>query len=222
MSLESSSSKIVAQFDDLIHRVNQCLAPTGLLRGRYDQSPDIALLTELATSATNLIERVCGKNSPHAQQMITWSGKVTAEMHRGAELLGTLRAAREDFVRGMLFDIRHLIEAEVFADFTGQAESLIAAGYHVPAASLMGAVLEDALRKLCDKAEISYPDKTGIDRLNADLAKASIYDKLVQKRITHLADIRNKADHGKFSEFKRDDVEDMIRWTSRFLADYLS
>ena len=84
-----------------------------------------------------------------------------------------------------------------------------------------GVVLEDALRKLCEKHGVSVPSSTKIDRLNADLAKAGVYDKLVQKRITALADIRNNADHGHFDKFGREDVEDMVKWLKRFGADYL-
>ena len=63
--------------------------------------------------------------------------------------------------------------------------------------------------------------RTEIDRLNADLASAGVYDKLVQKRITALADIRNNADHGHFDKFRREDVEDMVKWVRSFTADYL-
>jgi erythromycin esterase-like protein len=52
-------------------------------------------------------------------------------------------------------------------------------------------------------------------------ANADVYDTLVQKRITALADIRNKADHAKFDKFTREDVEDMVKWLRRFAADYL-
>lgn len=65
------------------------------------------------------------------------------------------------------------------------------------------------------------PEKTKIDRLNAELAKAGVYDKLIQKRITAHADIRNNADHGHFRKFSAEDVADMISWTRRFAADYL-
>ena len=58
-------------------------------------------------------------------------------------------------------------------------------------------------------------------RLNADLARAAVYDKLVQKRITALADIRNNSDHGHFDKYTAEDVEDMIKWVKRFSADYL-
>jgi hypothetical protein len=135
--------------------------------------------------------------------------------------LGVVEAARHDFERGLLFDLRALINAELLGDFIEQAERLLKEDYYVPAASLAGAVLEDTLRKLCDKHSMPYPEKTTIDRLNSDLARAGICDKLVQKRITALADVRNNADHGKFDKFTREDVEDMVKWLRRFTADYL-
>ena len=53
------------------------------------------------------------------------------------------------------------------------------------------------------------------------MAKANVYDKLVQKRITALADIRSNADHGHFDKFRSEDTEDMVKWVKRFGADYL-
>lgn len=135
--------------------------------------------------------------------------------------LGVLEAAQRDFAAGALFDMRALISAEILGDFVEQAEALLEAGYWHPAASLSGAVLEDTLRKLCAKRGVPVPDTTKIDRLNADLAKAGVYDKLVQKRITALADIRNNADHGHFDKFTKEDVDDFVKWLRRFSADYL-
>ena len=118
-------------------------------------------------------------------------------------------------------DLRALVEAEVLDDFLEQAKHLHDRGYHVPAASLAGAVLEDTLRKLCAVHRIAIPEKTNIDRLNAELAKSDVYNKLFQKRITALADVRNNADHGRFDEFSAEDVKDMVGWVKRFCADFL-
>ena len=57
--------------------------------------------------------------------------------------------------------------------------------------------------------------------MNADLAKAGVYNKLKQKRITALANIRNSAAHGKENEFSSEDVTMMIRDIEGFLAKYL-
>ncbi|MGH9556340.1 MAG: HEPN domain-containing protein [Terriglobales bacterium] len=111
-----------------------------------------------------------------------------------------------------------MVRADLLDDFLSQAEMLLDNGYHVPAASLAGAVLEDTLRRLCDSKNISYPQRTNIDSLNAELAKRDGYDKLVQKEITAKADLRNKADHGEFDKVKEPDVRDMVRWVRRFVT----
>ena len=57
--------------------------------------------------------------------------------------------------------------------------------------------------------------------MNDDLAKAGIYNSLVQKQITALAGIRNSAAHGKIDEFTKVNVEQMIPEIEHFLAIHL-
>ena len=69
------------------------------------------------------------------------------------------------------------------------AEYLLKEGYKDPAAVLVGGVLEEHLRKLCLKNNITAIDpKDGKPRkssvLNDDIAKAKIYDRLEQKSVT--------------------------------------
>jgi hypothetical protein len=54
--------------------------------------------------------------------------------------------------------------------------------------------------------------------MNADLAKAGVYNSLVQKRITALAAVRNSAAHGNADEFTKEDVSAMIRDFERFVT----
>jgi hypothetical protein len=175
------------------------------------------------TEAMNLIKRVCGEGSDHYQEL-----KRLAEGERSSEnsyyfkdCFGVLQAAERDFEGGYLFDMRSIISAELLGDFMDQAETLFQGDFYIPAASLSGAVLEDTLRRLSEKHSIPILEETSLGQLNENLYKADIYDKLIMKRIIVIADIRNNADHGKFDKFKRDDVEDMIKWIRRFTADYL-
>jgi hypothetical protein len=115
-----------------------------------------------------------------------------------------------------------LVRADLLDDFLSQAEALQEQGFHIAAGSLAGAVLEDTLRKLCDKHSIGYGAKTKIDALNSDLAKVNAYDKLIQKEITAKADLRNNADHGHFDKVRAQDVADMVRWIRRFVTENLS
>lgn len=100
-------------------------------------------------------------------------------------------------------------------------KSLLARGHHVAAPSLTGAVLERALKKLCEVRGIAQPPKTTINDLNVDLTKAGAYTTRVQERITVLAGIRDNADQGKPEAVRRDDVEGMARWVRAFAADSL-
>lgn len=79
--------------------------------------------------------------------------------------------------------------------------------------------METALRTLCETHKISIAK---LDKMNADLVKSDVYNVLQQKRITALADIRNRAAHGDWSSFTDNDVQDMIRDIERFLTDYLA
>lgn len=134
--------------------------------------------------------------------------------------LAVLKALLDDLDGGHLANLRGLIRAEVFSDLLDQAQHLHDEGYWQPAAVVAGAVLEDHLRKLCLKHSITLSAKPKLDGMNAELAKAGEYDVLVQKRITLLADIRNKAAHGRWTEFTDVDAQDLIHSAVRFLADH--
>jgi hypothetical protein len=84
----------------------------------------------------------------------------------------------EDFERGYLFNVRRLVESEVFADFLDQASELLRAGYHGPAALVAGCVLEDGLRRICARHGLALSAHPKLDAMNADLAKAGVYNKL--------------------------------------------
>jgi hypothetical protein len=76
--------------------------------------------------------------------------------------------------------------------FWSKVSPVLDSGYYQLAAVVIGSVLEDGLRKLCERHEVPLSVKPRLDTMNADLAKKGVYNKLTQKRITVLADIRNK------------------------------
>ena len=100
-----------------------------------------------------------------------------------------------------------------------QAQELLDNGYKLSSAVIAGVVLETALRDLCEQESIPLGK---LDKMNSDLAKKGKYNKLQQKRITALADIRNNAAHGKPEEFTSEDVSLMIRDVQGFLLNFLA
>lgn len=135
---------------------------------------------------------------------------------------GLLRALRADYAAGYLQPIIELIHADLFSDFLEMADHLIEQGYKDPAAVIAGSVLEEHLRKLCDKngIDVKKPDGTPkkADTLNSELAGANVYSKLDQKNVTAWLDLRNKAAHGKYGEYTKDQVALLIQSTRDFIT----
>jgi hypothetical protein len=137
-------------------------------------------------------------------------------------LTGILRALRSDYASGHLQSIVELIHADIFADFFDMAEYLLEQGYKDPAAVIVGSVLEEHLRKLCNKVGIATLQAGGTpkkaDSLNSELAGASVYSKLDQKSVTAWLDLRNKAAHGKYVEYTKEQVSLMLQSVRDFSA----
>ncbi len=204
--------KILQKYTLLISEMDSAISSAG------QGWPNTTIVTRVTTEALNLIKKTCGKDSDHYLSL----KKINEEYHplHAKQHKGVIEAAYNDYKDGFA-NLDSLVRAEIFEDFLSMAEYLLEQGYHIPAASLTGGVLEDSLRKLCDKHGISYPQKTKLNTLNMELARASVYNALVSKEIIAKADIRNNADHGKYKEFNKKDVDDMVGWVRRFIIDYL-
>jgi hypothetical protein len=104
-------------------------------------------------------------------------------------------------------------------------EHLLKGGYKDAAAVIIGSVLEDSLRKLCDMNGIKTVNDKGknltIEPLNVELAKSEVYNQLIKKQITSWADLRNNAAHGHFEEYDNSQVQNMLQFVTTFTADYL-
>lgn len=184
----------------------------------FDSTVDSETAYQWFTSAQSILARVFGVESEHYRNFTAQKDQgLTYSPVRRAQ--GVLKAAHEDFERGFIFELKRLIEADVFDDLLEQASVLLDAGYHQAAAVVAGCVLEDGLRKLCTAAGVVVNDKSKLDTMNAGLAKAAQFNKLTQKRITALADIRNNAAHAHCDRFTRSDVKDMIVWIRGFMED---
>ncbi len=181
---------------------------------------DKDLLLNWKVKVKNLLSKVCGEESQHFQQFEKNEAGTgyTTNYTIFKRLKAVFLAAKEDFEGGYLSSMRTLVQAGVFDSELEQADELLSNGYSTAAAVIAGVVLETALRELCDREGISHGK---LDKMNADLAKAGVYNKLMQKRITALADIRNSAAHGKPNEFTEQDVTVMIRDVEQFLANHL-
>jgi hypothetical protein len=215
--------RVLKRFDDMLALGTKVLATRRSPAPGHFTSDfvDVQLANQWFTSSLNLIARVLGENSEHYHAMKRQF--TDYPKHPNAQqAYGILEAARDDIDNDALFEIKALITAEVFDDFLEQAQALLLAGYRAPAAVVVGAVLEDGLRKLCTKNGIELSAKPKLDSMNAALAKAGVYNALAQKKMTALADIRNSAAHGNWDTFEVSDVENMLKWTNDFMQKHFS
>lgn len=171
-----------------------------------------------ATSVLNLLQRVFGEESIHFKHFSRDAAKVGDSEYSFRGAVAIFNSAREDYEGGYLFNLQSLVKAEVFDDMLEQAQALLTAGYKDPACVVAGVALETTLKDLCSRSGIAHAK---LDKMNADLAKAGLYNKGMQKQITAWADRRNSAAHGDWSAYTNADVDDMIKGVTRVIADYL-
>ncbi|MCV4285887.1 DUF4145 domain-containing protein [Pseudomonas capsici] len=178
---------------------------------------DPNLLLGWRVKAKSLITKTCGETSHHmlAFKDAEVGGMYDTDYASLLRLRAVFQAAKDDYEGGYLNTVRNLVQAEVFSNELEQASELLAAGYASAAAVIAGVVLETNVRNLCTDHGI---DHGKLDKMNADLAKAGLYNSIQQKRITAIAGIRNAAAHGDAEKFNAGDVKGMIDDVERFLA----
>lgn len=137
------------------------------------------------TKVRHLLEMVCGKDSQHLSLFLESSetGMYTSSYDILVKQDAVLLAAKDDYEGGYLNKMRNLIQAEVFDTELEQATGLLVSGYLSPASVIAGVVLETGLRQMCIDNGVEIGK---LDKMNADLAKAGIISKLVQKQLRQL------------------------------------
>jgi hypothetical protein len=135
--------------------------------------------------------------------------------------IGILSSIKLEIEKGWIVSLKGLVSSEIFTDFIEMAEHLLEEGYKDSAAVIIGGVLEEHLRQLCIVNDIETLDLKGkpkkVDSLNTELTSASIYNRLDQKSVTSWLDLRNKAAHGKYSEYNKEQVVNMLTAVTEFV-----
>lgn len=213
--------------EELIERVNQLIQKGQDVLSSERHSPpnviapstvDRGLFYEWKTNSENFILLIGNKDTPYYKNFIEGVERnYTSDAKQG---IGILKALREDLTLGYLTKIRDLVSSEIFVDFIEMANHLLENNYKDPAASLIGAVLERSLRDIASKNNINIKSNDDISSLNTKIADKEIYTRITQKQVQTWKGIRDSADHGKFDDYKIEDVKEMSKGVERFLAEY--
>lgn len=136
-----------------------------------------------------------------------------------------LNRIKEDVEQGWLIDLKGLISTEIFSDFLEMAEHLLQKGYKDAAAVMIGSTLEGRLKRIAEKNNIPLAVRKGdkdipqkASTLNVELAKANVYSSQISKSITAWLDLRNKAAHGLYDEYDKNQVSMMLMGIRHFVG----
>ena len=116
------------------------------------------------------------------------------------------------YLEHRLPDVELTVASILMDDELLKAEYLLKNGFIRPAGALAGVVLERHLKMRCDKNEpkLKYPENATISKLNDILKDNNLLDISEWRKIQYLGDIRNKCDHDKKVEPKKEEVADLI------------
>ena len=113
-----------------------------------------------------------------------------------------------------------IIIAEAFSDLIEQAEYLYSQGYALAAGVILRAVLEEHLRRMCNKHGCNpSKNKPTIADYNMELYKSKVYDKIKMKYVESMAAIGNAAAHNS-DEFDSTDIKRLNQDVVSFLQSF--
>jgi len=214
--------KLLKRVDELINQGNAVLAT----KRSYDLSGDFVnegLFAGFRTASLSFLHKLFTPNHIYCSDFNEGViGSFPNRVERGINILNSVKKELED---GWVFKLKDLVTAEIFTDFMEMAEYFLSEGYKDPAAVIIGGVLEEHLRQLCQKNSIPITiTKVGkevavkANQLNQDLVKAGQYNKLEMKTVTAWLDLRNNAAHGKYNEYDKSQVEGMLQGVMDFIT----
>lgn len=110
-----------------------------------------------------------------------------------------------------LFDIKQLVQADLFDSELEAAKELNKKGFVRGAGAIAGVVLEKHLAQVCENHNLKITKKdSGINDYNQLLKDKDVIEVKDWRFIQHLADLRNLCDHNKEKEPKKEEIEELI------------
>lgn len=217
------NEELIKRIDHIIGLANNCLSVLkydDMLSSGYASSSDMNSFKPMALS---FISNLFGENHPYFKEFKDNVNDSYEYNIRGG--ISILESIKFEIQNGWLTDLKKLISAEVFSDFLEMSNYLLEENYKDASAVMIGSVLEEHLRLLCNQSGIETTIVKSnkvlnkkADQMNIELCKAGVYGMLEQKSITFWLDLRNKAAHGKYSEYNIEQVRLMYQGVLDFIV----
>jgi hypothetical protein len=124
--------------------------------------------------------------------------------------LNILKSVERRF-ESTLFDIKQLVQADLFDSELDAARELNKNKFPRGAGAIAGVVLEKHLAQALLNHNLKLTKKNpSISDLNDNLKSSGVYEVPTWRKIQHLGDLRNLCDHNKDREPKKEEVEELI------------
>ncbi|VDN46688.1 conserved protein of unknown function [Petrocella atlantisensis] len=210
-----NSKVIERRFEELKDRITDVNLTIKRSSEGYSDEVDQETFMTWGMSVMTLLSQVFGLESLQNSQFKGYYNDFDGLIEDYKKCKAVFNAAYDDYMNGYIFSLRGLVAADLMEDGLSQAEDLLNANHKDPACIVAGVCLETTLKELCDREKLSHGK---LDKMNADLKKAGVYNTGMQKQITAWADLRNNAAHGNWKEYTDDDVKLMIQGIRCFIS----
>ena len=131
--------------------------------------------------------------------------------------LNIIKSVRKRF-ESSLFDIKQLVQADLFDSELDTAKELNKKGFIRGAGAIAGVVLEKHLLQVCDNHKIRVRQKNPtINDLAQLLKDNNVIETPEWRKIQHLADLRNLCSHKKITDPSKDDIDELINGVSKII-----
>lgn len=175
----------------------------------------------LIIRAITTIKRITGDRSAYSKEIdriLVLHPTLHEHIHN---IIGIVKSLKYDIENDYLKSLIELVHADIFSDFLEMAYHLNNKGYKDAAAVITGSTLENHLKQLAIKHNIDLNNENGKPKkassLNQELTKEGVYEKLDQKNVTAWLDLRNKAAHGHYGEYDKNQVNILIPSVRNFI-----
>ena len=131
--------------------------------------------------------------------------------------LSILKSLERKF-ESSLFDIKQLVQADLFDSELDAAKELNKKGFIRGAGAIAGVVLEKHLLQVCDNHKIRVRKKNPtINDLAQLLKDNNVIETPEWRKIQHLTDLRNLCSHKKITDPSKDDIDELINGVSKII-----
>lgn len=136
------------------------------------------------------------------------------------QTIGIFDSIIDEFKKGFFDGFESIISGEIFDSILETGKYLLSEDYKDAAAIYGRIILEQTLKKLCNRQEppLEFDETTRTSTLNDLLKKKRVLTQPEWRQNQAWLDIGNNAAHGNFNVYNEDDVKRMLDGLTEFIA----